>query len=185
MCTGGRAGAPFVLTGSARHAASSLERLTCSVHPHPDIRTPDDGAIYSINEGNYNSWEDGLKRYIKWCQSGERESGKPLTARYIGSFVSDFHRNLIRGGIYIYPANNRSPKGKLRLMYEANPMALLVEQAGGMATDGETRILDNANGIATRERFSNVDFIPAILLPGTTAPHNVRISGGVFAQARF
>lgn len=113
---------------------------------HPDIRTPETGSIYSINEGNYNTWDQGLKQYIKWCQVEDKATDRPLTARYIGSFVSDFHRNLIRGGIYIYPANTRSPKGKLRLMYEANPMAMIVEQAGGVATDGHTRILDKVPG---------------------------------------
>lgn len=111
---------------------------------HPDIRTPSEGAIYSINEGNYNTWSRGLKNFIKWTQREDEGDGRPLTARYIGSFVSDFHRNLIKGGIYIYPANTRSPQGKLRLMYEANPMAMIVEQAGGLALTGEgdQRILD-------------------------------------------
>ena len=109
---------------------------------HPDIRTPKDGTIYSINEGNYNAWPDGLKRCIKWMQVDDKATGRPFTTRYIGSFVSDFHRNLLKGGIYIYPASKRSPEGKLRLMYEANPMAMIVEQAGGLATDGQTRILE-------------------------------------------
>ena len=108
---------------------------------HPNIQTPTYGRIYSINEGNYNSWEPGLKRFIKWVQ--EEKKDRPLTARYIGSFVSDFHRNLLKGGLYIYPTNHRNPEGKLRLMYEANPMAFIVEQAGGKATDGYgRRILD-------------------------------------------
>ena len=109
---------------------------------HPNIRTPKRGRIYSINEGNYNSWEAGLKRYIKWAQEDDRASERPYTARYIGSFVADFHRNLLQGGIYIYPADRRSPKGKLRLMYEGNPMAMIVEHAGGRASDGRQRILE-------------------------------------------
>ncbi len=109
---------------------------------HPGIRTPDEGTIYSINEGNYNTWERGLKDYIKWVQEEDDDSGRPYTSRYIGSFVSDFHRNLIKGGIYIYPANTRSPSGKLRLMYEANPMAMIIEQCGGLALTGDGRILD-------------------------------------------
>ena len=111
---------------------------------HPNIRTPDEGSIYSINEGNYESWEDGLKRYIKWMQEEDPDGTpkRPYTTRYIGSFVSDFHRNLLRGGIYIYPANARNPSGKLRLMYEANPMAMLVEQAGGRASTGYGPIMD-------------------------------------------
>ena len=108
---------------------------------HPNIRTPERGSLYSINEGNYHSFEEGLKRYIKWCQVEDRPSGRPYTTRYIGSFVSDFHRNLIKGGIYIYPASSRSPEGKLRLMYEANPLAFNVEQAGGAASDGRGRVM--------------------------------------------
>ena len=88
---------------------------------HPDIRTPDAGTMYSVNEGNYNSWSRGLKEYIKWMQTEDAASSRPYTTRYIGSFVADFHRNLVKGGIYIYPSNARSPQGKLRLMYEANP----------------------------------------------------------------
>lgn len=111
---------------------------------HPNIRTPERGEMYSINEGNYNSWEDGLKRYIKWMQVEDANSipPRPYTTRYIGSFVADFHRNLLKGGIYIYPSNTRNPNGKLRLMYEANPMAFIVEQAGGCASTGVGRILD-------------------------------------------
>jgi fructose-1,6-bisphosphatase I len=109
---------------------------------HPNIKTPKDGSIYSINEGNYNSWDPGLKQYIKWLQEDDKASGRPLTARYIGSFVSDFHRNLIKGGIYMYPASGSNPDGKLRLMYEANPMAFIVEQAGGAASDGSGRIME-------------------------------------------
>ena len=111
---------------------------------HPSIRTPEHGKMYSINEGNYNSWDDGVKRYIKWMQVEDTNSTppRPYTTRYIGSFVADFHRNLLKGGIYIYPANTRHPNGKLRLMYEANPMAFIVEQAGGLASTGDGRILD-------------------------------------------
>jgi fructose-1,6-bisphosphatase I len=108
---------------------------------HPNIRTPKTGKMYAINEGNYNSFEPGLKKYIKWVQQKDKATGRPYKTRYIGSFVSDFHRNLLKGGIYIYPATESSPEGKLRLMYEANPMAFIVEQAGGVATDGRTPIL--------------------------------------------
>ncbi|MCZ6757222.1 MAG: class 1 fructose-bisphosphatase [Bacteroidetes bacterium] len=109
---------------------------------HPDIRIPDNGMMYSINEGNYNSFEQGLKQYIKWMQKESPEEGLPLSTRYIGSFVADFHRNLLKGGLYMYPSTTKNPSGKLRLMYEANPMAFIVEQAGGAASDGHTRILD-------------------------------------------
>lgn len=109
---------------------------------HPNIKTPANGSIYSINEGNYNSWEPGLKAYIKWLQEDRKEEGRPFSARYIGSFVSDFHRNLLKGGIYMYPASRSNPKGKLRLMYEANPLAFIVEQAGGAASSGKGRIME-------------------------------------------
>jgi len=109
---------------------------------HRNLQIPRRGKIYSINEGNYNSWELGLKKYIKWLQQEDSTSNRPYTARYIGSLVADFHRNLLKGGIYIYPANTRSPTGKIRLMYEANPMAFIVEQAGGLATDGYRRIME-------------------------------------------
>ena len=104
---------------------------------HANIRTPETGTMYSANEGNYNSWEPGLKEYIKWMQTEDAATGRPYTTRYIGSFVADFHRNLIKGGIYIYPSNARTPQGKLRLMYEANPLAFIVEQAGGVASTGD------------------------------------------------
>lgn len=109
---------------------------------HPRIKTPRRGSVYSINEGFYNSWEAGLKQWIKWMQKEDGETGRPYSSRYIGSFVSDFHRNLIQGGIYMYPATHSYPDGKLRLMYEANPMAMIVEQAGGRASDGRRRILE-------------------------------------------
>lgn len=109
---------------------------------HPNIKTPKTGRLYSVNEGNYNSFERGLKRYIKWMQLEADQPKRPYSTRYIGSFVSDFHRNLLKGGIYIYPVNEKNPEGKLRLMYEANPLAFIVEQAGGMASDGYNRILD-------------------------------------------
>ena len=109
---------------------------------HPNIKTPKQGRIYSINTGNFNSFDQGLRDYLGWVQGEDAASKRPYSLRYIGSFVSDFHRNLLKGGIYIYPANTRDPEGKLRLMYEANPMAFLVEQAGGRATDGSTRILE-------------------------------------------
>jgi len=107
---------------------------------HPDMKFPDDGPIYSINEGNYVHFPQGVKDYLKYCQM--EEGDRPYTARYIGSLVSDFHRNMIKGGIYIYPTSSKSPQGKLRLLYECNPMAFIAEQAGGFASDGYQRILD-------------------------------------------
>lgn len=103
---------------------------------HPNMQTPDDGKIFSVNEGNLHDFSAGVQRYIDDCKK------RKLSARYIGSLVADFHRNLLKGGIYLYPATAKSPKGKLRLLYEANPLAMIVEQAGGMATDGTSRILD-------------------------------------------
>ena len=109
---------------------------------HPDIRTPRKGKIYSINEGNYLYWHPGLKRYIKYLQEEDKVSERPYSSRYIGSMVADIHRNLLYGGIFMYPADSRSPNGKLRLMYECNPMAFIVEQAGGRASNGKQRMLE-------------------------------------------
>ncbi len=109
---------------------------------HPNMRIPKGGNIYSVNQGNFVHFPEGVKRYIKNLQIDDKASKKPYTLRYIGSLVSDFHRNLIKGGIYIYPTTLASPKGKLRLMYEANPMAMIIEQAGGKATDGFKDILE-------------------------------------------
>lgn len=107
---------------------------------HPNMRFSDDGKIYSINEGNYIHFPQGVKDYLKYCQLEEQD--RPYTSRYIGSLVSDFHRNMIKGGIYIYPTSSKAPKGKLRLLYECNPMAFIAEQAGGKASDGYSRILE-------------------------------------------
>jgi fructose-1,6-bisphosphatase I len=109
---------------------------------HPDMKCPKAGKIYSINEGNYVHFPDGVKHYIKYCQVEDTKTDRPYSSRYIGSLVADFHRNLLKGGIFIYPSTLKSPKGKLRLLYECNPLAYIIEQAGGMATDGFRRILD-------------------------------------------
>lgn len=109
-------------------------------HSHPNMRFPLDGHIYSVNEGNYVHFNDGVKKYIKYCQ--KEEDTRPYSSRYIGSLVSDFHRNLIKGGIYMYPRIGPKQKGKLRLTYECNPIAFLTEQANGMAISGNDRILD-------------------------------------------
>jgi fructose-1,6-bisphosphatase I len=107
---------------------------------HPNMKFCEDGNIYSVNEGNYIHFPQGVKDYLKYCQM--EEGDRPYTSRYIGSLVSDFHRNMIKGGIYIYPSTSKNPDGKLRLLYECNPMAFLAEQANGKASDGSTRILD-------------------------------------------
>jgi len=109
---------------------------------HENIRIPKRGKIYSVNEGNYRYWDDGVKKYIKYLQEENKESGRPYSGRYIGSLVADIHRTLLYGGIFLYPGDTRYPNGKLRLMYEANPMSFIMEQAGGAATDGRKRILD-------------------------------------------
>ena len=109
---------------------------------HENIQIPKTGKIYSINEGQYLKFPMGVKKYLKYCQEEDKETQRPYTSRYIGSLVSDFHRNMLKGGIYIYPSATNYPHGKLRLLYEGNPMAFLAEQAGGVASDGYNRILD-------------------------------------------
>lgn len=109
---------------------------------HPDMRVPAEGQIYSINEGNYVHFPTGVKKFIKYAQVEDAATNRPYTSRYIGSMVADIHRNLIKGGIYLYPTTSSSPEGKLRLLYECNPMAFIIEQAGGVASDGFNRILE-------------------------------------------
>ena len=103
---------------------------------------PEHGSVYSINEGSYNSWDEGLKSYVKYCQREDSDTNRPYKARYIGSMVADIHRTLVKGGIFIYPASKTYPNGKLRLMYECNPLSFIIEQAGGMAIDGNRRIME-------------------------------------------
>lgn len=107
---------------------------------HPKMKFPVDGSIYSVNEGNYIHFPQGVKDYIKYCQLEEED--RPYTSRYIGSLASDMHRNMIKGGIYMYPTSSEASKGKLRLLYECNPMAFIAEQAGGKASDGVSRIME-------------------------------------------
>lgn len=109
---------------------------------HPEMKMPEKSRMYAMNEGNISVCHPGIKAYTQYCQSYENDYGKPYSGRYVGSLVADFHRNLIKGGIYIYPATIDKPKGKLRLMYECNPLAMIAEQAGGLATDGQNRILE-------------------------------------------
>ena len=109
---------------------------------HPDIRIPDQGYCYSVNEGHYLKFPLGVKHYIKYCQAVDEQEKRPYTSRYIGSLVADFHRNLLKGGIYMYASGTNSPKGKLRLLYECNPIAFIAEQAGGKASTGRSRILN-------------------------------------------
>lgn len=109
---------------------------------HPNISIPESGKIYSINEGNYVHFPEGVKKYLKYVQELDPETHRPYSSRYIGSLVSDFHRNMLKGGIYIYPRGTKAPNGKLRLLYECNPLAFIAEQANGKASDGTQRIMD-------------------------------------------
>jgi fructose-1,6-bisphosphatase I len=109
---------------------------------HPNMQFPENGKIYSINEGNAVYFSKPVKEYLQWCKQEDAATQRPYTSRYIGSLVADFHRNLIKGGIYMYPATQEAPNGKLRLLYENNPLAFIAEQANGLATTGYERILD-------------------------------------------
>jgi len=122
---------------------------------HHDIKFPKDGSTYSVNEGNYIHFPSGIKKLIKWMQELDREDNRPYTARYTGSLVADFHRNMLMGGIYLYPQGSTAPQGKLRLLYECNPMAFIAEQAGGRATDGHRRVME----IEPSELHERVPFI--------------------------
>lgn len=113
---------------------------------HPNIQCPDSGRIYSINHGNFFGFSDGVKKYVEICQTKNKSNGGPYTQRYIGSMVSDVHRNILKGGIFMYPGTKDKPQGKLRLLYECNPFAYIIEKAGGRATDGTQRILDKVPG---------------------------------------
>ncbi|HXG38874.1 MAG TPA: class 1 fructose-bisphosphatase [Bacteroidota bacterium] len=109
---------------------------------HENIRIPKKGKIYSVNVGNYSKWEEGMKKYIHYLHEEDKATSRPYSLRYIGSMVADIHRTLLYGGIFMYPGDKKNPDGKLRLMYEANPMSFIIEQAGGRASNGKSRILD-------------------------------------------
>ncbi len=129
-------------TGCGVHAFTYDPSLGVFCLSQERMRFPPRGKTYSINEGNYIKFPLGVKKYLKYCQQEDKTTDRPYTTRYIGSLVADFHRNLLKGGIYLYPSTASYPRGKLRLLYECNPMALLAEQAGGKASDGASRILD-------------------------------------------
>lgn len=129
-------------TGCGVHAFTYDPSLGVFCLSHESVHFPETGNMYSINEGNYIRFPLGVKKYIKYCQEQDVATNRPYTTRYIGSLVADFHRNLLKGGIYIYPSTASHPTGKLRLLYECNPMAFLAEQAGGKASNGKDRILD-------------------------------------------
>jgi fructose-1,6-bisphosphatase I len=109
---------------------------------HPNMKTPEKGKIYSMNEGNFYKSSKGVQEFIKYAQRIDQDTNRPYTGRYIGSLVADFHRNLIKGGLYMYPSTTSAPDGKLRLLYECNPIAFIAEQAGGKASDGSKRVME-------------------------------------------
>jgi fructose-1,6-bisphosphatase I len=109
---------------------------------HPNIRIPERGAIYSINEGNEGKWNERVKAWVRWLKASDKASGRPYSRRYIGTLVADFHRTLLKGGVFAYPADTKSPNGKLRLLYEAAPLAFVVKAAGGAASTGTQPILE-------------------------------------------
>lgn len=131
-------------TGQGVHGFTLDPELGEFLLSHENMRLPDPPAYYSVNHAYYHRWSPAVQRYMHWLQGseGEDEHSRPLSFRYIGSLVADFHRNLLRGGIFCYPAETNKPNGKIRLLYEANPLAFLIEQAGGYASDGANSILD-------------------------------------------
>ncbi len=131
-------------TGDGVHGFTFEPSIGEFLLSHPKIHTPQRGRIYSVNEGNYGKWSDGMKRYVDWLKQEDKVTGRPYSGRYVGSLVADFHRNLLYGGIYLYPGDHKNPNGKLRLLYECAPLAFIAEQAGGAASNGERRIMDMA-----------------------------------------
>ena len=129
-------------TGQGVHGFTLDSSLGEFILSHENIRIPIQGKIYSINEGNFRRWQPGIQAYIKYIKEMDDETNRPYSLRYIGSLVADFHRNLLYGGIFLYPGDTKNPDGRLRLMYEANPVAFIAEQAGGAASTGKERILD-------------------------------------------
>jgi fructose-1,6-bisphosphatase I len=129
-------------TGNGVHGFTYDPSIGMFCLSHESLMIPKTGKIYSLNEGNYIKFPLGVKKYLKYCQEEDEATNRPYTSRYIGSLVADFHRNLLKGGIYIYPQTAQTPLGKLRLLYECNPIAFLAEQAGALATDGYNPILD-------------------------------------------
>jgi fructose-1,6-bisphosphatase I len=131
-------------TGNGVHGFTLFPNVGEFLLSHEDIRIPERGKIYSVNESNYVYWDDRTRALVDYFKAKDKETGRPYTSRYVGSLVADFHRNLLKGGIFMYPADLKDPKkttGKLRLMVEANPLAMVVEQAGGYASDGHGPIL--------------------------------------------
>jgi fructose-1,6-bisphosphatase I len=130
----------FYTTGHGVNGFTLDPAVGSFILSHPNLRIPDNGMIYSINEAQYIYFPEGVKKYVYYCQEDDKSTNRPYTTRYIGSMVADIHRNMQLGGIFIYPGTTKNPKGKLRLLYECNPMAFIVEQAGGAASNGFKRI---------------------------------------------
>ena len=128
--------------GNGVHAFTFDTSVNSFALTHASIKTPKKGTIFSINEGNYNTLDKGVQDYITYCKKLNSKKKRTNTARFIGSLVADFHRNMLKGGIFIYPATADAPEGRLRLLYECNPIAMIAEQAGGIATRGKDRLLD-------------------------------------------
>jgi len=164
-----RFGHEQILAGYVLYGTSTILIYTCGKGVHsftfdpkpevfilvnPAVKTPKNGNIYSINEGNYNTLDKGIQNYVTYCKELKENGKRTHTARFMGSLVADFHRNMLKGGIFIYPATADAPKGKLRLLYECNPIAMIAEQAGGTATWGTQRLLDiKAHDIHQRTPF--------------------------------
>jgi fructose-1,6-bisphosphatase I len=129
-------------TGQGVHGFTYEPSLGEFMLSHRDIRTPPHGHIYSVNEGNYFKWSEGVKRYVDYLKMEDGPTRRPYSSRYVGSLVADFHRNLLYGGIFLYPGDKKNADGKLRVLYEAAPLAFIAEQAGGAASNGRSRILD-------------------------------------------
>lgn len=129
-------------TGQGVHGFTFEPSLGEFLLSHPQIQTPRRGRIYSVNEGNYFKWDENVKRYVDWLKMEDGDHNHPYSTRYVGSLVADFHRNLLYGGIFLYPGDRKNRSGKLRVLYEAAPLAFIAEQAGGAASDGHRRILD-------------------------------------------
>ena len=132
-------------TGDGVHGFTLYPSVGEFLLSHPGIRIPEKGKIYSVNEGYYEYWDEKTRALVNYFKAKDKETGRPYKARYVGSLVADFHRNLLKGGIFMYPADKkdpRKPSGKLRLMVEANPLAMVVSQAGGYASDGYGPILE-------------------------------------------
>ena len=129
-------------TGDGVHGFTFEPSIGEFLLSHPDIKTPERGRIYSVNEGNTQGWPASFRRYIDWLKADETADGRPYSGRYVGSLVADFHRNLLYGGIFMYPADSNHARGKLRVLYECSPLAFVAEQAGGAASDGSGRIME-------------------------------------------